>query len=472
MGADRIPPAEPTLPGVEDFLDESWYRNRYPDAADLPALEHFLRHGEAERRSPGPGFDAEFYAGTYLALEQTGALHHYLTKGRQIGHLPRPLPRTAGESRAVMADALGDRSAPILLLGNDAQRAGAPLLLLELARHLRRRGWSPVFLLQRAGPLLDRFRTIGPTLLVAEGLDLGGVAAALEPGMPVIANTGWAAPILAGLGHPGPAVLLIHEMPDYLEQQGLLPAVRSATSVVAGLPSVTEALTARLAPGTVVSTVIPGLLHAVGGPARVESARQEIDLAFGPDRFVVLGAGFADHRKGFDRFLALAHRLHAQEPRCAFVWLGDLSSWARGLADEALAGGLPLLLPGFRPDAAAWYDNTAVYLLTSRQDPGPTTVLDAARRGVPFVAAPGDLGLHSLRRLLTGVGRFSRDEEEVPAAVLTAARDSTPGGREARARSIETHAGFGRYVDDLLDLLRTQGLSREPPWPSVSQPRA
>ena len=103
-----------------------------------------------------------------------------------------------------------------------------------------------------------------------------------------------------------------------------------------------------------------------------------------------------------------------------------------------------------------------MYLLTSRQDPGPTTVIDAARRGVPFVAAPGDLGLESLGRVLDGVGTFAKEGEDVAGLVLDLAANSTAAGREARATHIEALASFPRYVDDLVGLLRQQGRLNEP----------
>lgn len=454
-----LPPLDPALPGVEEFFDETWYRHAYPDAAAVPALDHFLQSGDAENRSPGPDFDATFYADTYLALEEGRALRHYLTQGRRAGHQPRVLPRSAAESRAELTAALAGLDFPILLVGNDARRAGAPLLLLELSRHLRRRGWSPLFLLDRAGPLLQQFRAVGPTLVLAEGHDLTGIASALPTRIPVLANTGRVAPILIGLGPVGPTALLVHEMPDYLDREGLLPAVSGASLVVAGLPGVAAALRERLPPPTRIRTVLPGLLHAVGGPARSAAVARRLRERWDGDRLVVVGAGFADRRKGFDRFLDLGRHLHDQEPRTVFVWLGELGAWARELAE---ATSLPLLLPGFRVDAAAWYDNADLYLLTSRQDPGPTTVIDAARRGVPFVAAPGDLGLHSLGPLLDQVGWFTSDDRDVVPQALRLLRSETARTRTDRARHVEARAGFGRYVDDLLELLRADGLAAEP----------
>lgn len=450
------------LAGAEEFFNADWYRRAYPDIGEMDPWTHFISHGESERRSPGPDFDAEFYARSYLALEEGGALGHYLSAGRRAGHLPRPTAMTASESKAAMTAALTGVDYPFLLVGNDAQRAGAPLLLLELSRHLRRRGWSPVFVLPRGGPLLPQFQAVGPTFLLAEGHDVAGLGAALQPETPVLANTGWAAPLLEELRPLGPHLLLVHEMPDYLQEHDLLGSVAQAATIVAAFSTVADGLLQQLPSKTTVRTVLPGLLHSTSSPEGAARISHVIAEDFGSDRIIFLGAGFADHRKGFDRFLELARSIHTREPRSAFIWLGELGTWGQQRASQAREHGLPLLLPGFRRDAAAWYANTDVYLLTSRQDPGPTTVMDAARCGVPFVAAPGDLGLRSLGDLLDGVGWFLDDEAAVPEAALHIASSQTPESQVDRANHIETFAAFGRYVDDLLQLLRLAGPLDEP----------
>lgn len=450
------------LAGAEEFFDADWYRANYPDTHACDPWEHYTTHGEAERRSPGPGFDAEFYASTYLALEEVDAMRHFLTEGRRAGHLPVRQGRTADESSSAMAAALAGLRFPLLLVGNDAQRAGAPLLLLEIARHVRRRGWSPVFVMHRGGPLLPQFQAIGPTFIVAEGHDVGGLGAALEPETAVIGNTGWAAPLLERLGGGGAKILLVHEMPDYLVEQGLMGSVAHGVTVVAAFSAVADGLRHHLPSTGVVRTVVPGLLHSTSSPEGAARVSGLIEERFGAGRLIFLSAGFADHRKGFDRFIELAVRIHASEPRSAFIWLGEVGAWAQHHVLRAGEQNLPLLLPGFRRDAASWYANADVYLLTSRQDPGPTTVMDAARCGVPFVAAPGDLGLRSLEATLAPAGRFIDDESAIPEVVLDFARSESQESRAQRAEHIESYASFSGYVSELLRLLRFEGLVDEP----------
>src|SRR5262249_55509523 len=66
---DRPNTQSSTLPDIEAWkvvvqnsglFDPAWYQSRYGDvaAARLDPFEHFVRNGSAERRSPGPNFDA------------------------------------------------------------------------------------------------------------------------------------------------------------------------------------------------------------------------------------------------------------------------------------------------------------------------------------------------------------------------------------------------------------------------------
>ena len=460
FGDVRLNPLRPDV-----ILDEPWYLHAYPDVAraGVPAWEHFVTFGDAEGRSPGPDFDPGFYRRTYLTPEATKPAHHYIATGRGLGYRGRPAALDADVSAAAMRAAITLLPYPIVLVGNDAQRAGAPILVLEIATDLVRRGFSPVFLLHRGGPLLEDYRAIGPTFILDEGWDVGGFGAALRPTVGVFGSTGWSAPVLAGLSHRGPQALLVYEMVDYLAEHSLLQAVAACRTVVAPMPGVRDELADRL-PGTgTVEMITPGLRPLVATSHQRRAVRRRLEAAWGPDAIVFLGAGYADRRKGFDRFLAAAHEIAAAEPRARFVWLGELGAWARTRADEAIQQGLPLVLPGFRTDAAAWYRAARVYLLTSRQDPGPTTVMDAARLGTPFVGFASDIGLRAFGDLLEGVGSFAADQSGFVAEALRLAHGDTAEARRRRAGHIAELTSFGHYTDALLDTLRGDGALDEPP---------
>lgn len=291
-----------------------------------------------------------------------------------------------------MRQAVAGLARPLLLVVHDAQPAGVPILTLDLARELRARGFDPLFLLDHAGPMLEQFRALGPGLIAAEGWDIAGLAHALPPDGPVIVCTAVAsaqAVPLAGAGLN--CLLLIHEMADYLRDQGLMPHLHEAEArgarLLVSMPNTVAGF--ATSPGSV-AQILPGVRLPKTALADFRRARDWRRAGAGP---VFISAGHADRRKGFDLFLSAANRIRAQRHDARFVWRGALDGWARDLADRALADGLPLTLPGFVADSLAWYRAADVYLLTSRQDPGPMTVIRAAAVGTPFVGYAADIGL-------------------------------------------------------------------------------
>lgn len=439
------------------LFDEVWYANEYPDTADFGASAwvHFVRHGDREGRNPGPGFDAEFYRRTYLPLaghRTARSLAHYTHYGRARGLLPRSIPRTFDTSAAEMASVLRTKIRPVLLIGNDAQRAGSPILLWELADGLRKRGYEPVFLLRRGGPLLEDYRRLGSTFILDEGWDLAGLGSSVSSEVLVIANTGWSAPVLEGLHLSQPTTLLIHEMPEYLADHGLQSALGAAQNVVTSFSSIQDGVAHWIPSSTRLHLVVPGLFPGARNRAEQREVLRRLDDAFGADRAVYIGAGYADRRKGFDLFLEAAEDIRRHDQHAGFVWLGELDVWATGLAAQAKARGLPLLVPGFRDFAAEWYEQADAFLLTSRSDPGPTTVMDAARVGVPFIGYTHDIGLRTFAVMLEGIGEFVETAEDFTTRALAVVERDSEAARVERAARVRELTSFEAYVSAILTI--------------------
>lgn len=431
------------------LIDPLHYLDRYPDlaAAKVQPVQHFARLGDAEGRTPSADFDAAFYARCYLRLGQTGAFAHFIREGRAAGHLPAPDPQRAAQSARAAVEALRGLGNPVVLAVHDAQEAGAPILTLDLAREFRSRGFAPLFLLHHGGPLVAAFQALGPVFLTAEGWDAARILAAVPSPVPVIVNSAVAAELAragAATGHP--TLLLIHEMRDYVQAQSLMPALlavqQAGARIAASVPRMAEALRPDLGDMPVLR---PGILP----PAPDCHSHRELRRRFAGKRLFI-GAGHADHRKGFDLFLEAAWGIRARCDKAEFVWLGALDAWAQGLADKARAGGLPLALPGFVANPSAWYAQSRVYLLTSRQDPGPTTMVQAAAMGVPFVGYAADIGL---RGIADHLGRFippDRPEDFVQAALDLATGESR-ANRRARRREVLQLADFQSYAQSVLN---------------------
>lgn len=74
------------------LFDPDWYRARYlaAEGFDLDPIDHYVDHGRAQRLSPGPGFDAQWYAEANPDVAASGhdLLLHYLQHGREEGRPP------------------------------------------------------------------------------------------------------------------------------------------------------------------------------------------------------------------------------------------------------------------------------------------------------------------------------------------------------------------------------------------------
>jgi hypothetical protein len=92
----------PALPGPDPdaqllegsaLFDTAPPPRTYPDvaASDMGAVEHYLRHGAAEGRDPGPGFSTAGYLRRYPDVADAGLnpLLHYLRHGQAEGRSPR-----------------------------------------------------------------------------------------------------------------------------------------------------------------------------------------------------------------------------------------------------------------------------------------------------------------------------------------------------------------------------------------------
>jgi GT2 family glycosyltransferase len=86
------------LVGESGLFDSKWYLLDNPDVhkSGLDPLSHFVGHGDAEGRPPGPAFNSRVYAATWpdVATSKMGPLEHFLRIGREAG---RPTPEFSEE---------------------------------------------------------------------------------------------------------------------------------------------------------------------------------------------------------------------------------------------------------------------------------------------------------------------------------------------------------------------------------------
>lgn len=80
------------------LFDQAWYLAQYPDvlASGLDPVEHYLMHGAAENRDPGPGFSTAGYREQHPEVDASGA-NPLLHAIERAGHPPEAAPAPRGE---------------------------------------------------------------------------------------------------------------------------------------------------------------------------------------------------------------------------------------------------------------------------------------------------------------------------------------------------------------------------------------
>jgi len=80
-----------TLLRSSPLFDSRWYLETYPDVAATGAdpVEHYVEHGAAEGRDPGPSFNAKLYLARYpdVAASNANPLQHYILHGSLEGRV-------------------------------------------------------------------------------------------------------------------------------------------------------------------------------------------------------------------------------------------------------------------------------------------------------------------------------------------------------------------------------------------------
>ncbi|GHU35093.1 glycosyl transferase [Betaproteobacteria bacterium] len=303
-----------------------------------------------------------------------------------------------------------------------------------------------------------------------------GLAARLyrEGQRKALVNTTVSGGFLETLANAGfECVALIHELGGVLKAMNLEePACRiaaRATKVVFPAEEVAASF-AEIVPFVKDKIVIrpQGLYKRRHWQRVVQDDRIALRKRFGipGDAKIVLGMGYADHRKGIDLFVEAG--LVAARSGCElhWVWVGHWEGGMQKHVEERLAAEPEFRsifhFPGIQSDTDMFYGGADVFALTSREDPFPSVVLEAMDAGLPVVGFESTGGCASLLAH-EDCGRLAPAEDAAgfAAAVIELAHNAALTkqlGKRGKAL-IDECFSFRHYVFDLLDLLG-MGLKR------------
>ncbi len=140
-------------------------------------------------------------------------------------------------------------------------------------------------------------------------------------------------------------------------------------------------------------------------PAQVQKHRRELrkKLGLAPEHFIIGSIGRLDYQKNPQAFVAIAAEFARLEPHARFVWIGDGQgrSEVEQLIERAgLAG--KFILTGFVEDAEPYFSVFDTFVLTSRYEGLPVTVIKTLACGSPVVGFRVN-GMHDLESAFRSV---------------------------------------------------------------------
>lgn len=320
---------------------------------------------------------------------------------------------------------MNNQTPSVLFVSHDASPTGAPIFLLRYLRWLRREHQAIPFqiLVGRPGGLMPDFESLGHTELyepratplkrILRRLKLGATEdskhlATLRKRLEasnialVYCNTIVNGRILDFLSFLNcPVICHVHELEQVIRQAtdetSLRLVKQFTTSYIAVSHSVKHNLVLNHRIPEDKIQVVHGFIPTAsvstetskptGTPEPHRNVRQELGIP--AEARVVCACGSIEARKGTDLFLEVAEKAMANHTTTPvhFIWVGGREAQIHALRKQMKSDSQAAMIHfvGHQEDVAPYYDASDLFLLTSREDPFPLVMMEAALRKKPIV---------------------------------------------------------------------------------------
>jgi glycosyltransferase involved in cell wall biosynthesis len=388
----------------------------------------------------------------------------------------------------------------VLFISHDASRTGAPILFLHFLQWFRQNHQASFrILVGNSGALMPNFESLGPVALFEpkptmvyrilrrlernssyRSAHLASLRRRLQESdiRLIYSNTIVNGKILDFLSFlKCPVICHVHELEEVIRQFGTenIDLVKKHALVYIAVSgavkkNLVENHDIPEAKVQVVHEFIPtAKCHVVKGDYFFSAIRQELGIP-APAK-LVCGCGSIEPRKGTDLFLQVASRVvqRYKDAPVHFMWVGGLPELVDQMRKQVKASSLADFVHfiGPKSDVGPYYDASDVFLLSSREDPFPLVMIEAALRGKPIVCFSGSGGAPEFVEGDAGfvVAGFDVDEMARRVADLLSAEElRLHMGATARRKVLDRHdlaVGASRIAAIIQDLLLIPDCSSE-----------
>lgn len=288
------------------------------------------------------------------------------------------------------------RRCRVLVVGHDAARAGAQMVLLNMLREWKAKNLCDArLMLLGDGVLLHEFRNAAETMVLSDYPEEYQKKQALKefcdplPDI-ILANTATVGTALVRLKQLGvPIVAYIHELQRSIERWAPGPIMEATVENSDHFIAVSAPVAENLHRKHGISSKRISCVHEYiptdyqVSEERLETLRGELGIQ--SHEKIIFGCGTVDWRKGPDLFAKAALEVLQRIPGARFFWIGSDTGDEASASAHCLATDSRIRFIGERVNPRDYLALGHVFFLSSREDPFPLVALEAADAGLPVV---------------------------------------------------------------------------------------
>ncbi|GAB4493279.1 MAG: hypothetical protein Fur0016_29310 [Anaerolineales bacterium] len=350
----------------------------------------------------------------------------------------------------------------VIFISHDASATGAPITLLNQCKAYKQvYGNNLLIVLMTGGEIVENFRAVAPVIDLHQDLTDIIVDENVHHVFSRLKQLGYSRCIANTVGSGAlqkifsrnnlDVIYEVHELLQTIQHRGwgsyAKNIARSGSIVIFPAHYVANKFISQFKLPAEYVRILPqgvSLIYEGGKSLAREKLLDQLGLSSLSDVKIILGAGFAYHRKGTDLFCEVAAEFHKkQRLNVHFIWLGHRDQYFEHWITQILPE-LPykknIHFWDFDPQPAHIFAGADVFLLTSREDPFPSVALEALANDTPVITFKDTGGIEEILDGTNGVVVEHLNVEMMAEAAWKILQN--PQGLRASSTKLQTYPEF------------------------------